>query len=91
MKFTLKRTKSFDKDMKRCIKRGLPMSEMKTVMQFLQNTGTVPAKYKPHKLKGNYQNCQECHVLADWLLIWKEEADALVLILTNTGTHADLF
>ncbi len=31
----------------------------------------------------------ECHIEPDWLLIWDQEHDALILV--RTGTHADLF
>ena len=27
----------------------------------------------------------------DWLLIYKQEADKLILTLTRTGSHSDLF
>ena len=31
----------------------------------------------------------ECHIEADWLVIWGPEDDTLILV--RTGTHADLF
>ena len=27
----------------------------------------------------------------DWLLVWQQKDDNLMLLLTNTGTHSDLF
>ena len=33
----------------------------------------------------------ECHILPDWLLIYRIEDDVLVLTLARTGTHSDLF
>jgi mRNA interferase YafQ len=33
----------------------------------------------------------ECHIQPDWLLIWKQNNTELILILSNTGTHSDLF
>lgn len=34
---------------------------------------------------------RECHIQPDWLLIYRIENDVLVLTLTRTGTHSDLF
>jgi len=36
-------------------------------------------------------NHRECHIQNDWLLIYQIQNDILVLELTRTGTHADLF
>jgi mRNA interferase YafQ len=33
----------------------------------------------------------ECHIRPDWLLIWEIQEDKLILVMVNTGTHADLF
>ena len=41
--------------------------------------------------KGKYTGCWECHLEPDWLLIWRQNDYALVLILVDTGTHSDLF
>lgn len=84
-------TKKFRKDVKRCEKRGFPLQELRKVLLLLQQAGTVPAQYRPHKLSGNYENSWECHIKADWLLVWREVDGELVLVLTDTGSHADLF
>lgn len=84
-------TNRFEKQVKICIKRGYDISLLKNVMQLLAETGTLPEKYKPHKLSGNYVDCWECHIKPDWLLIWKQNNEELILLFTNTGTHSDLF
>lgn len=61
------------------------------VAGMLAETGTLPARYKPHKLSGKYKGCWECHIKADWLLVWQQNDRELILLFTNTGTHADLF
>ena len=43
------------------------------------------------KLSGQYAGKWECHILPDWLLIWEQHDDELVLIMTNTGSHNDVF
>lgn len=84
-------TKRFDKSLKQCKKRNYNLSLLKEVIDILQNTGTLPIKYKPHKLSGNYIGCWECHIKPDWLLIWKQNDNELILLLMDTGTHSDLF
>ena len=56
-----------------------------------ESTGELPSKYKPHKLSGRYEGKWECHIMSDWLLIWEQYDDELVLIITNTGSHSDVF
>jgi len=68
------------------------MSKLQTAMLILQDTGTLPPSYRPHKLsnfKGN--NTWECHIEPDWLLVWEQYDNQLLLIMISTGTHSDLF
>ena len=51
----------------------------------------LDTKYRDHALKGNYEGCRECHVAPDWLLIYELVDNGLILYLTRTGTHSDLF
>ena len=57
----------------------------------IANKSPLPAKYKAHKLSGDYKDCWECHINPDWLLIWQIDEVNNVLILIRTGTHSDLF
>lgn len=91
MKYKLILTKRFEKDVKRCVKRGLPMEKVKKVIKLLEETGVLPPEYRPHKLSGQYAGKWECHIMPDWLLIWEQYDDELILIMTNTGTHSDVF
>ena len=84
-------TRRLDKDAAKCKKRGYDMLLLMEAMSLLAKTGTLPPKYKPHKLTGNYKDCWECHLRPDWLLVWKQNDKELILLFTNTGTHADLF
>ena len=72
-------------------KRGLPLSELWCVVGILPSGDELPAKYKAHVLTGNRAGQYECHIRPDWLLVWKKDDDNLILMLTNTGTHSDLF
>ena len=81
----------FKRSYKLCKKRGLKIELLDRAIKILAETGTLPANYRPHKLSGNYSGYWECHIQSDWLLIWQIFENELVLILSGTGTHADLF
>ena len=91
MKYKIIYRKNFERDYARCKRRGYDMALLKNVVTLLAETGTLPARYKPHKLSGKYKGCWECHIKADWLLVWQQNDRELILLFTNTGTHADLF
>lgn len=82
-------TKRFSRDVKRAKKRNRDLESLQNVIQMLQSVATLPPKYKPHPLKGKYSGFMEYHIETDWLLIWKEDREAIYL--TRTGTHSDLF
>jgi len=89
--YTVKTTNRFDKDVKLCKKRGFDMELLKKAIKILEEKGMLPPSYKPHKLSGNYAGFWEAHIKGDWLLVWQIHEEELTLILTNTGTHSDLF
>lgn len=67
------------------------MALLSEVLNILASGKQLPAKYKDHNLIGNFKRCRECHITLDWLLIYEISNDELVLYLTRTGTHSDLF
>lgn len=73
------------------MKRNLDPELLWEVIEILQETGTLPERYRPHKLSGTFEGLWECHIKGDWLLIWQQNDTELILIMTDTGTHADLF
>ena len=81
----------FKKDLKLAIKRGYDISLLENVVSILSNGETLPPKYCDHELSGDYKGCRECHITPDWLLIYEKMNNELVLYLTRTGTHSDLF
>lgn len=91
MSYVIDTTRRFDKSLKKCIKRGLDMAKFKAAVTILAETGTLPAKYRPHKLSGRFSHAWECHIEPDWLLVWEQNDRELILLLIDTGTHADLF
>lgn len=90
-KYTVKFTAQFKKDYKIVAKRGYGIERLNEIISKLANGETLAEKHRDHNLTGNWSGFRECHVLPDWLLIYRVENDVLVLTLTRTGTHSDLF
>ncbi len=90
-KYTVKPTTQFKKDFKLAMKRGLKISLLEDVVAALAMGETLPDKNKDHALGGDWAGHRECHIQPNWLLVYRVENDVLVLTLTRTGTHSDLF
>lgn len=90
-KYTVKYTTAFKKDYKRAIKRGLKIELLEQIITRLAMGQPLPEKNHDHDLSGNWAGHRECHILPDWLLIYRVENNILVLTLARTGTHSDLF
>lgn len=89
--YKIRPSAKFQKDLKRIQKRGYDITLLKDVINLLVNEKVLPIKYKDHNLSGNFKGCRECHITPDWLLIYEISDDELILYLTRTGTHSDLF
>ena len=85
----LKTTKRFERDLKRVRKRGKQLDKLWSVVDRLLNDEPLEARLREHTLSGQWQSFRECHIEPDWLLIWREAEDQLILV--RTGTHSDLF
>lgn len=84
-------TSRFKKDYKRAIMRGKDKAKIDTVIRKLANGEELPPANHDHPLGGNWANHRECHIAPDWLLIYQIHENVLVLELTRTGSHSDLF
>ena len=84
-------TNKYKKAYKLCKKRGYNMKLLDNIVYQLANGIPLELKYNDHKLHGKYNDFRECHIEPDWILIYKIEDDKLILTLTNTGSHSDLF
>ncbi len=87
----LQTTSQFRKDVKKLRKRNVDMELLENVIDLLLHQKTLPAHNLDHPLKGNYHGFRECHIKPDWLLIYAIDGDKLILTVSRTGTHADLF
>ncbi|MBR1546530.1 MAG: type II toxin-antitoxin system YafQ family toxin [Prevotella sp.] len=89
--YSIHTTKRFEKDLKRCMKRGLKIQLIYDAIQLLQKTGTLPKEYLPHQLKGDHKGQWECHIQPNWLMTWEQNDKELTLLFLETGTHVDIF
>jgi mRNA interferase YafQ len=86
---TLKTTKQFKKDVNRLKKQRKDFDKLRTVLDIICEDNYLEAKYRDHKLTGNYVKSRECHIEPDWLLIYEVDDDTV--ILRRTGSHSELF
>lgn len=91
MKYTLKPTTQFKRDLKKAQKQNKNLDLLNKVLQQLTDGIPLPEKNRDHALTGNYAGCRECHIQPDWLLIYEIAEDTLFLYLTRTGSHSELF
>lgn len=91
LKYIVKFTTQFKKDYKLSSKRGLNLDLLKDIITALAKGEKLPLKNKDHALIGTWTGYRECHILPDWLLIYRIEEDVLILTLARTGQHNDVF
>ena len=91
MKYTVKLTSQFKRDYKLAMKQHRDITLLDDTIRLLANGMPLPDEYRDHPLQGNWRGYRECHILPDWLLIYKLDDNVLVLTLTRTGTHSALF
>ena len=91
MKYEVKYTSQFKKDLKLARKQGKSVDKLFEVIEKLANGELLDAKYRDHDLIGDYRGCRECHIEPDWLLIYEVINDVLVLMLYRVGSHSELF
>lgn len=90
MKYTIRTSNGFLKNLKTCKKRGYDIEKLWDIIEMLKNGETLPASCRPHKLVGDYKGKWECHIAPDWLLIWDQNDTELILLMLATGSHSDL-
>jgi mRNA interferase YafQ len=91
MIYEVRWTSHFKNDYKAMVRRGADMRLLHEVIDLLRQGLPLPERCRNHALSGSYSNHRECHIKPDWLLIYYISDKVLVLALTRTGTHSDLF
>ncbi len=82
-------TKQFEKDLLKAKKQRKKIDALLSIMDKLVNNIPLPKKNQNHKLKGSYTDRWECHINADWLLIYKKTKTEIRF--ERLGSHSELF
>jgi mRNA interferase YafQ len=82
-------SKQFRRDYRLSAKRGLDILLIDEMIDNLIAEKPLDEKYKDHPLKGEYLGCRECHILPNWLLVYRVIGDEIIFV--RNGTHTDLF
>jgi mRNA interferase YafQ len=92
MKYRVFKAKRFRKTLKKMLRRGKDVNKLNEVVLKLAQGETLPPKYRDHALSGDLDGLRDCHIESDWVLLYfYTSTGELVLTLTDTGTHSDLF
>ncbi|MGE0875360.1 MAG: type II toxin-antitoxin system YafQ family toxin [Burkholderiales bacterium] len=86
-------TRRFERDFRR-LKKSLPRhardyDTLEYVFRLLQSGRPLPEAFREHPLTGEYAGFTECHLDADWLLVYRVKQTRIVF--HRTGTHRQLF
>ena len=90
MKYTVKPSSRFKKDLKIAQKRGYDIDILTEVIKKLASGEKMPEKNKDHQLSGKLAQYRECHITPDWLLVYKYIENELVLFLVQTGSRSEV-
>lgn len=86
-------TRRFERDFRRLKKRlrshVLDYETLEYVFELLQRGKPLPEAFREHGLERDYAGFTECHVDADWLLIYRITRSRIAF--HRTGTHRELF
>ena len=92
MKYGIRKTTRYKKSLKKMLKRGKDIKKISAVVRMLAMGETLPPQYRDHALSGDLEGLHDCHIENDWVLLYfYTTSGELVLTLSDTGTHADLF
>lgn len=91
MKYEVKFTNQFKRDLKLAKKQGKDINKLFDIISTLAEGKKLDSKYRDHNLSGDYIGCRECYVEPDWLLVYEVMDHVLILMIYRVGTHSELF
>jgi len=89
----VERTTGFRRDYRREARgrhRGQLDGLLRPVLAALAVDAPLPLANRDHPLSGEWDDCRECHLRPDLLLIYRKP-DATRLQLVRMGSHSELF
>ena len=91
MSYSVVWTTKFKRDYKIAMKRHLDINLLDDIIRKLARGEMLQEKNRDHELTGDWIGHRECHIQPDWLLLYRIDDNVLVLTLTRTGTHSDIY
>ena len=92
MKYGIRKTSRYRKSLKKMLRRGKDIRKISAVVRMLAIGETLPPQYRDHALSGDLEGLRDCHIENDWVLFYfYTTTGELILTLSDTGTHSDLF
>ncbi len=91
MIYNVRITTKFKKDIKQIKKQGKNLNKLYALVEKIAMGEALDKKYKDHLLSGDYSGFRECHIEPDWLLVYQIDDEEIILLLSRTGSHSDLF
>ena len=90
--YKIKSSKLFKKSLKRVLKQGKDLDKLLEVVDMLSKSQKLVLKYKDHALYNDkkFNDCRDCHIEPDWVLIYKYLKDDIVLLLVDTGSQSEV-
>ena len=89
--FALKYSSRFKKDLKTYKHDQSVLIELESVLDMLCRGTQLPAKNDNHRLLGEFNDCFECHIMPDVLLVYKKEKKEIIILLLRIGSHSKIF
>jgi mRNA interferase YafQ len=91
MKYQIKFTSQFKKDIKLAKKQGKNLNKLYEIIAKLADGDDLAASLHDHALTGNFKSTRECHIEPDWLLVYEIFEQEFVLVTVRIGSHSQLF
>ena len=92
IKYSVKYSKTFKRQLKNILRQGKDINKLLGIVEKLVRKQTLDYRHHDHLLLNNriFNNCRECHIEPDWLLVYKYNDDYIELILVATGSHSKI-
>lgn len=87
----LKYSSRFKKDLKAYKHDKSVLNGLEEILDLLSQGKNLPAKNKNHRLSGEFNDCFECHVKPDVILMYKQHENILYVLLLRIGSHSRIF
>ncbi|RMC25057.1 MULTISPECIES: type II toxin-antitoxin system YafQ family toxin [unclassified Lactobacillus] len=91
MKYQIKFTSQFKKDIKLAKKQGKSLNELYKVIEKIADGEDLATSLHDHALTGNFKGTRECHIEPDWLLVYEIFEQEFVLVTVRLGSLSQLF